>query len=59
VADSVELDFDEVLGETDAAYHLDVGDGPLWVPKSVVVGIDESAGVADIKYSWAYENGLV
>jgi len=53
----MEIPFDEIVTETDAAWLLDVGDDKIWLPKSQC-DIDEDDNTIEVPEWLAIEKGL-
>jgi len=57
MSELVEIDYDEIAKETELAFCFKIGDDEIWVPKSVVEGIDEST--VEVREWFVVDKGLV
>jgi hypothetical protein len=56
----VEIEYEDIIRETDLALQLDIGDNMLiWIPKSQIDNHDEEEGIIQIPEWLAYEKSLI
>lgn len=53
-----DIEYDELLGETDKAYQFSIGNESVWIPKSIAE-VDEESSTVTVPYNFAYEKGLI
>ena len=57
---TVRLDFDDLVDETDLACCLAFSDEhEVWVPKSIILELDEEDGEVEVPQWFAYKEGLI
>ena len=60
MTDTAEINYDQIIHETEQAMLIDVGeDDGVWIPKSVIQDRDEDAKALFVEEWWAFENGMI